>query len=76
MSTLTLRPRGGGRAYRPAAQAPQRSYPTGRRQPRSPHPRPAALDGKLPLTTTLITLTGRLVPCICWPKSTRPHFDS
>jgi len=49
MSTLTLRPRVGRRACRPA-QAPRRPYTPGGHHPRSPHARAAASDGKPPLT--------------------------
>jgi len=73
MSTLTLQPRVGRRACRPA-QAPRRPHATGGRHARFPHARAAAFDGEPPLTMTLLTPTPRRVPCMCWPKSLRPHF--
>jgi hypothetical protein len=79
MSTLTLQHASSRRrssAASPAAQAPKTSCVARDRRPRLPDSSAIRVDGKLPITTTLLTLTGRRVPCTCWPKSPRPHFDS
>lgn len=82
MRILTLRhrtSRNGGFGYASAAQAPRRNgVATGglRKSQKSAHGAPARFEGKIALTTTLWTATGRSVRCTLWRKSSRSSLDS
>lgn len=82
MRTLTLRhrtSRSGGFGYASAAQAPRRNRVASggpRKSQKSAHGAAARFEGKIPLTTTLWTATGRSVRCTLWRKSSRAPLDS
>jgi hypothetical protein len=70
----------GSVCFAPGTQAPRGNHVAAERTPRQlkrlQHVSAIQLDGKLALTTTLWTPSGRSVRCTLWRKSARTPLDS